>query len=180
MIYTLIFILNLFTAKTTEFANRSKKVEFHKETLKTPMSAVDISGYWEGTISRDEGYGKRVNFEIEVIFTQKGKEITGISIVRAKSDNKVYNAKMELVGKLNGSYLKYAETKTVNFDPIPDAEWCIKKVELIYKNTNQMPTLEGIWEGVTQTKSGKEGDTKLKTETCIPGRVALKRKPPRV
>jgi hypothetical protein len=180
MIYTLIFILNLFSTKTAEFTRNSRKVESHKETLTKPMSPVDISGYWEGTISRDEGYGKRINFEIEVVFTQKGKEITGISIVRAKSDGKIYNAKMELSGRINGTYLKYAETKTVNFDPIPDAEWCVKKVELIYKNTNQLPTLEGVWEGMTQTKSTKEGDTKLKTENCIPGRVVLKRKPPRV
>ena len=76
---------------------------------------------------------------------------------------------MELVGKLTGSYLKYAETKTVNFDPIPDAEWCIKKVELIYKNINNQPTLEGIWEGATGSN-----------RNCIPGRVSLKKKPPRV
>ncbi|MBL7816214.1 MAG: hypothetical protein JNL70_14440 [Saprospiraceae bacterium] len=130
---------------------------------------TDISGFWEGTISRDEGYGKRVMFDIEVIFTQKGKDITGISIVRATEDKKTYSAKMEFVGKLKGTYLKYEETKIVSADKIPDADWCIKKVELILKMTHNVPTLEGMWEGVT-------GDKK----SCIPGRVTLKRKPPRV
>ena len=131
------------------------------------MCSSDL--FWEGTITRDEGYGKRVNFEIEVIFMQKSKEITGISIVRAVDGKTTYNAKMDLVGKIKGTYLKYVETKILSADPIPDADWCIKKVELIFKNTNNVPTLEGIWEGVTNRNSN-----------CIPGRVSLKRKPPRV
>lgn len=147
-------------------SNNTIKVQ---ETTKNPSKETDISGFWEGTISRDEGFGKRVMFEIEVIFTQKGKNITGISIVRTSGDSKTYNAKMELEGKIKSSYLKYVETKIVSADPIPDTEWCIKKVELIYKNINNQPTLEGIWEGATGSN-----------RNCIPGRVSLKRKPPRV
>ncbi len=154
---------------TLDKATSSKSdVTLQELNIKTPKE-TDISGYWEGTISRDEGYGKRVMFQIEVIFTQKGKDITGISIVRATDDTRTYNAKMELEGKFKSSYLKYVETKIVSADPIPDAEWCIKKVELIYKDTNNVPTLEGIWEGATGTN-----------RNCIPGRVSLKRKPPRV
>ena len=169
MIYTLIFILNLFVSSTVDIVTSSKNTFVLQELNKNPTKDIDISGFWEGTISRDEGFGKRVMFQIEVIFTQKGKDITGISIVRATDDTKTYNAKMELVGKFKSSYLKYVETKIVSADPIPDAEWCIKKVELIYKNTNNEPTLEGIWEGATGTN-----------RNCIPGRVSLKRKPPRV
>ncbi len=169
MIYTLIFILNLLMPTTLKEATSSKSTVVVQEMNKKPAKETDISGYWEGTISRDEGYGKRVMFQIEVILMQNGRDITGISIVRATDDTRTYNAKMELVGKFKSSYLKYVETKIVSSDPIPDAEWCIKKVELIYKNTNNEPTLEGIWEGATGSN-----------RNCIPGRVSLKRKPPRV
>lgn len=169
MIYTLIFILNLLMPTTQIKATSSQNSVLVQGATKNSSKDADISGFWEGTISRDEGYGKRVMFQIEIIFTQKGKNVTGISIVRATDDSKTYNAKMELEGKIKSSYLKYVETKIVSADPIPDAEWCIKKVELIYKNTNDQPTLEGIWEGATGSN-----------RNCIPGRVTLKRKPPRV
>ena len=169
MICTLILILNLFIPQTLNYATSSKGEAVSIKTPKSTKADVDISGFWEGTISRDEGYGKRVMFEIEVILTQKGKEITGISIVRAKDEKRVYSAKMELAGKIKNGYLKYLETKIVAADVIPEAEWCIKKVELIYKNKDNVPTLDGIWEGITGS-----------SKNCIPGRVALKRKPPRV
>ena len=169
MIYTLIFLINLLSTKTVETVTSSKSFSIQHETNKNAKAGVDISGFWEGTITRDEGYGKRVNFEIEVIFTQKGKVITGVSIVRSKDDTRVYSAKMDLAGKLNGTYLKYVETKILSADQIPDADWCIKKVELIYKTPDNVPTLEGIWEGVTGSN-----------RNCIPGRLTLKRKPPRV
>ena len=169
MIYTLFLLLQLYLPQTVETSSHT----FHPSTnvvlRKMNMAETDISGFWEGTITRDEGYGKRVMFDIEVIFTQKGKDITGISIVRAVDNNRTYNAKMELSGKLKGTYLKYVETKILSADVIPEAEWCIKKVELIYKNTNNVPTLDGIWEGVTGS-----------SRSCIPGRVSLRRKPPRV
>ena len=169
MIYTLLFILNLFISTTLNDKTSSRTAEKVRILNKMPAKDIDISGFWEGTISRDEGYGKRVMFQIEVIFMQKGKNITGISIVRATDSGKTYNAKMELEGKFKGTYMKYIETKIVSADPIPDAEWCIKKVELIYKTPNNEPTLEGIWEGATGSD-----------RNCIPGRVSLKRKPPRV
>lgn len=149
--------------------SRPKSDVILQESNKNTKPEIDISGFWEGTISRDEGYGKRVVFEIEVILTQKGKEISGISIVRANDSGKTYSAKMDLVGKIKSSYVKYTESKILSADQIPEAEWCIKKVELIYKNANNVPTLEGMWEGITGS-----------SRNCIPGRVALKRKPPRV
>lgn len=169
MIYTLILILNFLMPQTFNLSTSSKSDTVYHESKKNAKADINISGFWEGTISRDEGYGKRVTFEIEVILMQKGKDITGVSIVRATDSGKTYSAKMDLVGKIKSSYLKYTETKILSSDPIPDAEWCIKKVELIYKNTNNVPTLEGMWEGVTGS-----------SRNCIPGRVSLKRKPPRV
>ncbi len=169
MICTLVLILNLIMSKAATHSASVNTVGVRTETLKSTAKTLDISGFWEGTITRDEGYGRRVNFDIEIIFTQKGNDITGISIVRAKADNKTYSAKMELGGKLKGTYLKYVESKILMADVIPDADWCIKKVELIYKTKDNVPSLEGIWEGVTGSN-----------KNCIPGRLTLKRKPPRV
>ncbi len=170
MIYTLLFILNILTPQTRQVTISSQKSENSLTWSKDTKADVNIAGFWEGTISRDEGYGKRVMFEMEVILSQNGKNITGISIVRAKDGNRVYSAKMDLVGKIKNSYFKYSETQIVSSDVIPEAEWCVKKVELIYKTgKNNEPTLEGMWEGITGGK-----------RACIPGRVLLKRKPPRV
>ena len=58
--------------------SRPKSDVILQESNKNTKPEIDISGFWEGTISRDEGYGKRVVFEIEVILTQKGKEILAL------------------------------------------------------------------------------------------------------
>ena len=73
MFYTLILILNLFIPQTLNRATSSKGDTVSIKIPKSTNADTDISGYWEGTISRDEGYGKRVMFEIEVILMQKGK-----------------------------------------------------------------------------------------------------------
>ncbi len=130
----------------------------------------DISGHWEGTITRDEGGGKRTVFKMELDLNQKGKEITGVSYVHAEGEKRTYSANMSVVGRLNKSYFKYEETKILNYDAIPDAEWCIKKCELLYKLTQgTTPTLEGTWVGTAGA-----------TGPCIPGRIFLQKKPARV
>ena len=152
---------------STEFlkpdANNGAKVT----QLEAPS---DISGHWEGTITRDEGGGKRTVFKMELDLTQNGKDVTGTSYVHAEGEKRIYSANMSLVGRVNKNYLKYEEQKILNYDPIPDAEWCVKKCELRYsfpKGTT--PTLEGVWEG----KAGSTG-------SCIPGRIFLQKKPGRV
>ena len=145
-------------------------------SLSTPSvipEKIDVSGHWEGTITRDEGAGKRTTFVMELDVIQKGKDITGISYVHADGEQRTFSASMSIVGKVSKTYVAYDETKILNFDPIPNAEWCIKKVELLYKLDNKsVPTLEGVWQGTTNTD-------KLKS-TCMPGRVYLHKKPPRV
>jgi hypothetical protein len=133
---------------------------------------TDISGHWEGTITRDEGGGKRTVFKMELDLVQKGKSISGTSYVHADGEKRTYSANMALSGRFTQYYLKYEETKILNYDAIPDAEWCVKKCELLYKVTkgkDAKPTLEGIWEG----KAGSTGD-------CIPGRIFLQKAPARV
>lgn len=138
------------------------------EQVKQPqLEKVDVSGHWEGTITRDEGGGKRTVYQMELDLTQRTKEITGFSTVHFDDGTKQYHAKMEVKAKLNGTYLKYLETKVLNADPIPNSDWCIKKADLIHRIQDSRPTLEGIWEGVTSF-----GD-------CMPGRIFLQKAPPR-
>jgi hypothetical protein len=140
------------------------------DTARSATEKIDISGHWSGTITRDEGSGRRTVFRMELDLRQKGKDIEGISYVFYDGEKRTYSANMELSGKFKGSYFKYLETKMLQYDPIPENEWCIKKVELIYKLApNSAPTLEGIWEGATGS-----------SRNCIPGRVFLQKKPPRV
>ncbi len=129
---------------------------------------TDISGHWEGTITRDEGGGKRTVYKMEMDVTQNAKEINGISYVHFEDANDVqYHAKIAFIGKLNGSYFKYLETKIIAADVIPKTEWCIKRADLIFRIQDSKPTLEGLWEGITT-----QGE-------CTPGRIFLEKKPPR-
>jgi hypothetical protein len=131
---------------------------------------TNVTGHWAGTITRDEGGGKRTVFKMELDLTQKGKNITGTSYVHSETEKRTYSANMALTGKFSKFYLKYEEIKILNYDPIPDAEWCVKKCELLYKlDKTSTPTLEGIWEG-----------TAASTGNCMPGRIFLQKGIPRV
>lgn len=141
---------------------------FKNSTLSNEKENLDISGHWEGTGTRDEGGGKRTVFPVELEVAQKGKEISGVSIVRFENGTKNYQAKMEIKGKLTKTFLSYIETRVMNADSIPNTNWCVKKADLIYRENKGMPTLEGIWDGITQ--DGKP---------CTPGRIFLQRRPPR-
>ena len=135
------------------------------------LEKADVSGHWEGTITRDEGGGKRTVFKMELDLIQKGKDVTGTSYVHADADKRTYSANMSLEGRVNKTYFRYEELKILNYDPIPDAEWCIKKCELIYKldKATMTPTLEGFWVGKATS-----------TGNCLPGRIFLQKKPGRV
>jgi hypothetical protein len=138
------------------------------EKPKNALEKIDISGHWEGTITRDEGGGKRTIYNMDLDINQKGKSLDGISYVHFDDGTKQYHAKMEVSGKISGSYVKYLETKLLRADSIPNAEWCVKKADLIHRIKDTQPTLEGIWEGVTNMGG------------CVPGRIFLQKKPPRV
>jgi hypothetical protein len=129
---------------------------------------INITGHWEGTLTRDEGGGKRLVYPIQMDFIHRKKEVKGFSYIGFESDNKKYYAKFELTGKINKNYLKFVESKILNADSIPQAAWCIKKGELIHRKPKSVETLEGIWEGISTL-----GD-------CMPGRIFLEKKPPRV
>lgn len=153
-------ILILFTQSIFSFPLNIEKKE----------ETINIEGRWEGTITRDEGSGKRSFFSMELDVKQKKKDISGYSIVSYEENGKKFYSKMEFKGKINGTYVKYEETKILQADTVPGAEWCIKKADLIYRTNGNTPKLEGIWEGKVSTGN----------RPCMPGRIDLSKKPPRV
>jgi hypothetical protein len=140
----------------------------HTDSALSPK--INITGHWEGTLTRDDGGGKRATFPMELDILHRRKEVAGVSYAGYENEDKKYYAKFEIVGKMNGTYFKFEESKILNADSIPHAEWCIKKGELIYRKPKDIETLEGVWEGVSTNK--KEG--------CNPGRIFLQKKPSRV
>ena len=169
MIY--IFLMIFLAGDRNAFQSIVEQPNFNNSSRLKPSIAAnvtDISGHWEGTITRDEGGGKRTVYRMEMDVTQKAKEIKGISYVHFEDANDVhYHAKIAFIGKLNGSYFKYLETKIIAADVIPQTEWCVKRADLIFRIQNSKPTLEGLWEGITT-----QGE-------CMPGRIFLEKKPPR-
>jgi hypothetical protein len=167
-IFLCVFFTHIHTRLLPENSGVSRPLSISLPSAAILTEKIDISGHWEGTITRDEGGGKRTVYQMEIDVNQKDKEITGISYVHYDDGTKQYHAKMAFLGKINGTYFKYFETKIISSDAIPSTEWCIKKVELIHRIQDTRPTLEGMWEGITT-----QGE-------CTPGRVFLQRKPPRV
>jgi hypothetical protein len=147
---------------TTPFKTHKENVAYVNNIVTDDKT--NITGYWEGTITQDYPGGKRVDYAMEIDFVQKGKHVKGIATVHHHQ----FGAKMNVEGKGKGAYFKFEEDKIIKFDQLPQAEWCFKKYELIYRRKGSEETLEGIWEGKT-TFGG-----------CDPGRILLTKKPPRV
>ena len=160
--------MNLFTILLLLFSLILNTTSENPKLSNYTSEKIDLSGHWEGTITRDEGGGKRTTYGMDLDIVQKGKNLTGVSYVHYDDGTKLYHAKMEVTGKITGSYIKYLETKLIRADSIPNAVWCVKKADLIHRVKEASPTLEGIWEGVTNIGN------------CVPGRIFLQKRPPRV
>jgi hypothetical protein len=161
MIFRLILIFSMCTSLKYNLSIDASKTEELSDK-------INITGHWEGTLTRDEGGGKRTIFPMQLDILQKKKDVTGISYVGFENEGKKYYAKFDVEGKISSSYFKFVENKILNADSIPQAAWCIKKGELIHRKPKSVETLEGIWEGVSSLGS------------CMPGRIFLEKKPPRV
>lgn len=123
------------------------------------------SGIWQGKATVDYGFGYREEFEYEMVLTQKGHKVEGISTTVLTIGGKKYVAKAAIEGEVNGNYLKCRETHNVYEDKLPNSGWIpFSKMELIYKSKANYHTLEGLYE--CEDKTG--------------GRLILEKKPPRV
>ena len=123
----------------------------------------DISGYWKGTITQNEG-GYRSEYVLELWIVQTGDSIKGKSFVFV--DN-IY-AEMNISGTFqNGIYLNLQDDKIITHDELKGMEWCIKSYQLLLKRKEGKWSFIGDWQGVTSFSS------------CIPGKIFLKKAKPR-
>ncbi len=123
------------------------------------------SGIWQGKATVDFGFGYREEFDYEMVLTQKGNKVEGVSTTVLTIGGKKYVAKAAIEGEVNGNYLKCRETHNVYEDKLPNSSWIpFSKMELIYKPKANYQTLEGLYECTDKTG----------------GRLILEKKPPRV
>ena len=134
-------------------------------SLTTAGTAQSVAnGYWQGTITQEEGgyrsdYGMKLFLQID----EDGK-VSGHSIVEV---DEIY-AKMEVRGQLTGDFYLYLyEPHILKERTDPGMEWCLKKLNLIYKKEAGREWLTGSWRGRTTFSN------------CIPGDVRLERYIPR-
>jgi hypothetical protein len=165
-------MLNIFSFFTLVFSLYLTPQPTNSSAFVAPLNKMaeplDVSGHWEGTITSDEGGGKRTIFEFQIDLNQKKEKITGISYVKYSKENKDFFARMELVGKVKKNYVKFLEKQILAQDSIPNTEWCLKMIELTHKMEAATPVLEGLWEGFAGGSF------------CRPGRIRLQKKAPKV
>lgn len=128
--------------------------------VEEPAKAVDLSGFWTGVITQDEG-GYRSEYHFELRLWQEGDVIRGES--RVAFDNS--HATMTLEGKVMGKRVVYIKDTSIIESRIDaDFHWCIKSLQLVYKKRGSTRRLEGRWQGNTAFA------------TCIPGNIKVYRK----
>lgn len=131
--------------------------------IMTAFSQKELSGYWEGTITQEEG-GFLPKYSIELFLIQKGDTIIGRSFVYVDS----IFAEMDVIGELHsGIFLELRDMKILEHESIQGMEWCIKRYQLMLKQQDSVIHLEGYWQGKTSFSD------------CVPGKIFLKKKIPR-
>ena len=136
---------------------------FALSTYTAPTEAapqtVDISGFWTGVITQDEG-GYRSEYHFELRLWQEGDIVKGESRV-AFDDS---HATMTLEGKLMGKRVVYIkDTSIIDSKINAEFQWCMKSLQLVYKKRGTKRRLEGKWQGNTAFA------------TCIPGNILVYR-----
>ena len=129
----------------------------------TLYTQPDFNGLWVGYNTQDDQSSYSSKYDFEIYLHQKDDQIQGRSYATIDS---LY-AEMIIQGKWDGRYLHLQEVEVVRQQADDGMEWCIKscRLQLIYDDDGYF--LEGSWTGSTSFS------------TCIPGRVYLKKVPPR-
>lgn len=122
----------------------------------------DFSGVWKGTLTQDPG-GFAPVYDFELYLRQDGHKVSGRSFV-AIGD---IHAVMDLQGEVIGNTLHFKETNIVQHWKREDMEWCYKQAGLTLSGQGKQTRLEGPWRGNTGFSD------------CIPGKIYLKKAPPR-
>ncbi len=122
-----------------------------------------MEGSWEGVLTHPGGYRTEYIFYLEIKKVEDGYECW--SMVRV---DEIY-AEMAMSGTSFDQELLILEDKEILTNDIEQGmEWCMKRYVLRLINDNGILRLEGDWNGTTSFG------------TCDPGKVHMKKRPPRV
>jgi len=122
-----------------------------------------LEGSWAGVLTHPGGYRTQYTFHLDIRKTEDGYQCW--SMIRVDD---IY-AEMQMTGTSFGDELLILEDKemlTHEFEP--GMEWCMKRYMLRLVNDDGVLKLEGDWDGGTSFG------------TCLPGKVSISRRPPRV
>lgn len=148
-----------------------------KEELDTYRgnTKIDLTGLWEGEVSQLTWVGEPafqgVKGKLHVEITQKGSNITGLLVCRAKfaNDKGYLSYEKYFSGNWDGQRMWYEDDYVDNYinthKEMRHLETCLKQASLQFYSVNGYDHLEGDWEG-----KGHISDV-----PCIPGKIHLKR-----
>jgi len=136
---------------------------------------IDLTGLWEGEVSQltwigqPEFVGVRGKLHVEI--EQKGNDVTGLLVCRAKfANNKGYlSYEKHFTGKWNGQILQYTDVGVENYinthKEMRHIETCLKESNLQFYSVNGIDYLEGDW----------QGQGHVSEVPCVPGKVHFRR-----
>ena len=174
MKYKIIIILFFFFGYT----NAQTEINFPEKSNKELKEIrtdedINLNGLWEGKISQLTWQGQPefagVSGKLHVEITQKGNQVNGLIVVRAKfANNQGYlSYEKTFKGNWDGETLVYQDVKIDNYinthKKLRHLETCIKAANLSFYRHGGQYHLEGEWSG-----KGHISDV-----PCIPGNIHL-------
>lgn len=163
--------LNLSAQIEIKFPKKSEE-ELKKNKQK---EKADLNGLWEGKITQLTWKGqpeyKDISGKLHVEITQKGKNVEGLLVCRARfANNKGYlSYEKSFTGYWDGDVLKYEDVKVDNYinthRDLRHIETCMKTADLSFYKYNGKMHLEGEWAG--------EGH--ISDIPCSPGKIHLEK-----
>lgn len=131
--------------------------------LHSQTNLKDWQGDWTGVLTQDDG-GYRSTYKVKLTLIQEKNEISGFFYVEEKG----LKSKMQISGKwMSNTKIKLQDLRILEHEEPKNIDWCYKTYILEFKTAKGHSKLEGNWSGKTMTAP------------CVPGKVQLKRPPPR-
>jgi len=159
-----------------------KKSKVQLSKIRKP-SLIDINGLWEGEISQATWDGEPAfngsTGKLHVEITQKGSEVEGLLVCRAKfANNKGYlSYDKYFKGVWNGDVLQYQDVRVENYintnKDFRHLESCLKEAELSFYQTKGAFHLEGEWEGTGHVTGIACGPGKISLTKVNPDDIAI-------
>jgi hypothetical protein len=119
----------------------------------------NFGGNWEGIITMEREGKVVASFKFILNLIQDSTHVEGRSCVWNENAKAIFSVS----GTIKNNQLIINDLKTIEADPIPAGEWCLKAMQLQLIPHRKHDKLEGAWQGKTSFSQ------------CTPGKVALKR-----